>query len=43
MDSRKRYESKRKSRKEEEEEDQRLCIDDLIENKILQTFRRSSN
>ena len=29
---------------EEEEEDQRLCINDLIENKILQkTFRRSSN
>jgi hypothetical protein len=29
---------------EEKEEDQRLCINDLIENKILQkTFRRSSN
>jgi hypothetical protein len=29
---------------EEEKEDQRLCINDLIENKILQkTFRRSSN
>jgi hypothetical protein len=34
----------RQEEEEEEEEDQRLCINDLIENKILQkTFRRSSN
>jgi hypothetical protein len=34
----------RQEEEEEKEEDQRLCINDLIENKILQkTFRRSSN
>jgi hypothetical protein len=36
--------AKERQEEEEEEEDQRLCINDLIENKILQkTFRRSSN
>jgi len=34
----------KKEEEEEEEIHQRLCINDLIENKILQkTFRRSSN
>jgi hypothetical protein len=36
--------AKERQEEEEEEEDQRLCINDLFENKILQkTFRRSSN